>query len=307
MDPRNYLANASPTPPEAPAAPSTGYPQSAVPGVTEATTPGPHWFYKIGESLRRLIIGSGQTPNDAAPDSLDMVLKGVQHLAGAQVKMLAAADSPAVLTITDAGLIIIDATAGDVSLQLPAASALPAIEYQFVRVDTSANTVTINRAGTDTIDGVTSITVSRRISIKSDGASVWQRTVSDIATQAITDAGTDDETIVTPKKLRWGFSFSPGSPGYIAFPSWLGGLVIQWGHIYRNVTNSSVTVTAVTFPLAFPHQVFTVVETPSVTGSAGSGYYGACDSITQSGFNHKCTHSSASGVLANTRYIAIGY
>lgn len=75
METRNYLANAGGTPPEAPASPSNGYPQSAVPGVNEATTLGPHWFYKVGEELRAIITAAGLTPSDA---SLGQVLAALQ-------------------------------------------------------------------------------------------------------------------------------------------------------------------------------------------------------------------------------------
>ncbi|MCQ2994175.1 phage tail protein [Pseudomonas syringae] len=68
-----------------------------------------------------------------------------------------------------------------------------------------------------------------------------------IATQAQTDTGTDDATIITPKKLRWGFSILKAQNGYIAFPSWLGGLVIQWGS-----TTATAADYLVTFPIAFP-------------------------------------------------------
>ncbi len=65
MEPRNYLANAGATPPAAPPAPSQGYPQTAIPGTTPATTPGPFWYYKIGEELRAVINGAGIVPSDA--------------------------------------------------------------------------------------------------------------------------------------------------------------------------------------------------------------------------------------------------
>jgi len=77
MEPRNYAANADAAPPAAPAVPSTGYPRTADPGAgQEATIPGPHWFYKIGESFRRLIVAAGFTPDDA---DLNMVLDAVQE------------------------------------------------------------------------------------------------------------------------------------------------------------------------------------------------------------------------------------
>lgn len=64
MEPRNYLSSAAATPPANPAAPSFGYPQSATPGVNEATVPGPHWFYKIGEELRSILIAAQVAPSD---------------------------------------------------------------------------------------------------------------------------------------------------------------------------------------------------------------------------------------------------
>lgn len=76
MEPRNYLANAGGTPPEAPASPSNGYPQSAVPGVSEATVPGPHWFFKVGEELRAIITAAGLTPSDANIAQLLAALQG---------------------------------------------------------------------------------------------------------------------------------------------------------------------------------------------------------------------------------------
>jgi len=72
-----------------------------------------------------------------------------------------------------------------------------------------------------------------------------------IASQALMDAGADDATIVTPKKLRWGFAAqisSNASSSYVVFPSWLGGVIIQWGT--TTVINSGANLT-VPFPVAF--------------------------------------------------------
>lgn len=75
--------------------------------------------------------------------------------------------------------------------------------------------------------------------------------VAKIATQAQVDAGADDATTVTPKKLRWGFTSSLTTNGYIALPSWLGGFIIQWGSA---ITTSGVVVP--NFTLAFPNSCF---------------------------------------------------
>ena len=75
-----------------------------------------------------------------------------------------------------------------------------------------------------------------------------------VATQALTDAGADDATVVTPKKLRFGFSSIFANNGYIVFPSWLGGFIIQW----IRTTNLGTQGASSSFPLAFPTACFGV-------------------------------------------------
>lgn len=60
-----------------------------------------------------------------------------------------------------------------------------------------------------------------------------------IATQAQVDAGTDDSTAVTPKKMLFGFDYQFGTNGYIALPSWLGGVIIQWVSVSIQTTTKS--------------------------------------------------------------------
>ncbi|ATR85172.1 hypothetical protein CS390_22950 [Pseudomonas sp. HLS-6] len=69
-----------------------------------------------------------------------------------------------------------------------------------------------------------------------------------VASQSQTNTGADDATYVTPKKLRWGVSFSLEPNGYIAFPSWMGGWIVQWGRA-GNQASGPITVA---FPIAFP-------------------------------------------------------
>ena len=81
------------------------------------------------------------------------------------------------LTQANAGLNLVDASGGNVTINLPTAAAAIGALFQFKRLDASANTVTINRAGGDTIDGATSLSLSSQYELKdmrSDGVSVWR-------------------------------------------------------------------------------------------------------------------------------------
>jgi hypothetical protein len=80
---------------------------------------------------------------------------------GLGVTTINAANSPFTLTADHAGLVILDATAGNIVANLPAVSATLPLRFSFVRMDATGNTATVNRNGTDIIDGVaTSFVVS---------------------------------------------------------------------------------------------------------------------------------------------------
>ncbi|OOV91957.1 hypothetical protein MF6396_26215 [Pseudomonas sp. MF6396] len=75
-----------------------------------------------------------------------------------------------------------------------------------------------------------------------------------VAGQSAMNAGNDDTTFVTPKKLRNGFSVQFDGTGYIALPSWMGGWILQWvnaGSIPSLASGGFVTKT-LTWPLTFP-------------------------------------------------------
>jgi phage-related tail fiber protein len=94
-----------------------------------------------------------------------------------------------------------------------------------------------------------------------------------ISTQAQVDAGADDATIITPKKLKFGLTIIKGASNWaVEFPSWLGLLKLQWG-VHSGQTGDAET--SVTFPIGFDavptcvsmltHEGDTTVQSSTVT------------------------------------------
>lgn len=80
-------------------------------------------------------------------------------------------------------VIICDATSGNIVINLPAASTVfganEGIEYTFYRLDATGNTITVNRAGSDLINGNTSFTLGAQYETKKIQAistSAWAQT-----------------------------------------------------------------------------------------------------------------------------------
>lgn len=133
----------------------------------------------IQEELMGVVEASGQA---GAVGTNNHVIKGLKRLYGGNVRVITAA-GPTVLTVDDAGLVLIDATANAVAITLPAVNAITAapLLFEFVRIDSVlANAVTVSRAGTDTfLGGGTSFSLSSQSDFRSlmgDSTSKWVTT-----------------------------------------------------------------------------------------------------------------------------------
>lgn len=132
------------------------------------------------------------------------------------------------------------------------------------------------------------------------GPSEIARGMPMVATQSEVMSGTDDSKSVSPKKLRAGFSMNLGFNGYISFPTWLGGLIIQWG---ASLITSNLTSIRITFPTAFP----TSFLSASLLSTSTASNPVSCWRIAHSNGNMDYAVSAGSGGGNSLLWIAIGY
>ncbi|MDH1850068.1 phage tail protein [Aeromonas caviae] len=118
-----------------------------------------------------------------------------------------------------------------------------------------------------------------------------------VATQQQTDTGSADDVAITPKKLRSGFASLMSQNGYIALPTWMGGVVIQWGRTPDSIAGADIVVT---LPITFPREVYSIAF-------AGDTYQGAENfnrSITELGRGSFKYSAMATGL--STKYAGYG-
>ncbi|MND51676.1 hypothetical protein D3C80_426690 [compost metagenome] len=142
----------------------------------------------------------------------------------------------------------------------PARNSLLAIAAERVRADTTMYRVYEFTTGHE-FEGYygTGMTEINWRKVLSDGYPATESAVggAKLASQAQVNAGTDDASFVTPRKLRFGFAAGLAPNGYIIFPSWLGGLIIQWGgHNHGEAVN--YLAVSVPFNIAFPEACYNV-------------------------------------------------
>ncbi|MGA0569657.1 hypothetical protein ACO2Q9_02930 [Variovorax sp. VNK109] len=131
------------------------------------------WFNGAQEELVRIIEAGGVVPDAVTLTQVQQALKRI--FAG---NLTPVANGTTNLTADNAGLVLIDAAAGNVTINLPAVTAVSGVglQYMFYRKDSTGNIVTVNRAGTNSIDGATSFTITGQYSsrtIEGDASGAW--------------------------------------------------------------------------------------------------------------------------------------
>lgn len=100
------------------------------------------------------------------------------------------------------------------------------------------------------------------------------------------------------RRLRLGFAISFNVNGYICFPVWLGGMVLQWGRYAGGAHAPSVA-----FPIAFPSECLLVVPGPNDDNDSV-----AVSTVTASGFGaSQLDGSTVTNVSTPFYWLALGH
>lgn len=267
-------ATAISTLPAPPAGGTPGFFTPGNPGLGQpATVPGYEWFNAVQEELIALITRGGQTP---ANNDLVQVRRSLDRLFAGNMTNLF---GDTTLTVDNAGLVFVDASVSPRIITLPAANALGGMPIQFriQKADGSANSVSINRAGADLIEGASSVVLiaqhhsvtlvsnglDRWAVLSGGGASSTRPGVARFATAAETDLGTLANVAVTPAALGVATRLFAAN-GYLRIP---GGGLIQWGTAITTATPP----TTFNFPVAFPNACLRVLGVCEGNGASPIG------------------------------------
>lgn len=144
----------------------------------------------------------------------------------------------------------------------------------------------------------------------------WNRVIGsdDHADQASAEAGTSTAVWMSPLRVAQAISkkvaasaISLSANGYVVFGPSHGGLVIQWGRVFTPTADAEYSVS---FPMAFPNAVFTVLASFGYNDSRiNDGCVAQTRLITQTGFIANRQDIGATSSLPNSyiHYLTIGY
>lgn len=145
---------------------------------------------------------------------------------------------------------------------------------------------------TNVIVGASGLTSSGPVTLNGSAA------LNGAATAALTPSSADNSTnIINSAWAKVGFSVSLAANGFIKFPTWLGGLVLQWG-----AANAAASSQAVSFPTAFPTAAWIVNCVPVNFGPNAGRSTPYIDALSTTGF----TQTSA-GSTNSIFWFAIGH
>ncbi len=191
------------------------------------------------------------------------------------------------------------------------------IHFKAANANTGASTLAVDAlaaVAVKQVDGsdlpAGSIVAGQMVTVIYTGAAYMLTSGRGLATDAEVQAGTEGTKSVTAKSLynalsalatKAGFAISLAANGYIKFPSWLGGLIIQWGQIAAGGTANS----SLNFPVAFPTNTLNVSCTPFALGMLTTTVGTA--SLTGFTYSRRANVTSVADSTHASFWLALGY
>lgn len=266
---RAYASGAAGIPPAPPALPSIGYPQTANPGLgVPATKPGAYWYHMVTEELSAVVEAAGLTPDPLALNQLSMAMQAAGYrasAAGGTADALTGTFTPAVATLTNGMVLYVRAGSANATATptftpnggvIAAKTVVKGNNIALVAGDISGAGHWLAAQYDATLDKFVLLNPATGIS------TVTAASDPTFADNSVKQASTGwVRGAMSAIAVAAGFAVSKAQNGYIKFPSWLGGLIIQWGLV--QLTTAGVAQT-VSYPITFPAAVFIVL------GSNGS-------------------------------------
>ncbi len=177
------------------------------------------WFQGVQESIVETIAKSGQTPADSTLGSPDtQLLNAILAFAGANTQVVSSTPgSP--LTALSAGLVVVNATAGNISITLPASAGFGGNvqRWKFARADGTSNTVSIAFHAGDTLligggSGPLSLGPLAVVDLTADGSTHWVQSSASAFIGIFGDSGTANAMAVTLSPAPASYAAIQGIP-----------------------------------------------------------------------------------------------
>lgn len=216
-------------------------------------------------------------------------------------------------TITTADLnklILGDATSASFTITLPpAATAANGFVVSVQKIDASANTVTLDGDGAETINGAANYVLTDQyqyVTVVCNGTS-WTIVASTpeqiaFADNATSNTGTSTVTALTP--ANFGTQNSLASDGYQKLP---GGLILQWG---EDTVGPEPATTTITYPIAFPTAIYSITTSTQIANTGGlddnHNFVQVYGDPTLTQFVAKNQQTNGGNVSITVRWMAIG-
>lgn len=175
----------------------------------------------------------------------------------------------------------------------------------------SANWLNIGTAAStsfnNTVSGLTATQVEEAINeLQAEKATLDSPAFTNNPTVPTQAAGDNSTRIINSLWAKLGLAYSLGANGYIKFPDWMGGVIVQWGSL--TVAGSHGGYYVATLPIAFPNNNWQVIQTYGnyTVSAVVTGIEMLQTAKTLSNFTVQYGSVNGAAYTVTTNYIAFG-